>query len=297
LQVFRDFGYHGLSVITAVVAQSTRGVRNFEAVPRVHVADQIETLLDDIRPHAVKIGMVPNPETAQAIGGKIPGFQGSDARPVIYDPVLASGSGDSRLVRRGTRPALVRSLIPKVDWLMPNLTEARDLLETAVSLNAFSAPPSARRPPSGDSPDAVVDDEGPQPETSTTQEVRRLIDKPPDALTRNDAETIAGYLCSLGPTGVVLTAGHLPAAQTDSGVSDLLVSDEQTHWCAPLPSVESDVRGTGCQLSSAFTSLRADARPPVDALEQARHYLNDLLRHRSEYIGTGRPVVVRMPGD
>jgi len=297
LQVFRDFGFHGLSVLSAVVSQNTRAVRSFEAVPPVHIEDQIDSIFEDIRPAAVKIGMVPTPGVADVIGGKVPGFQGADDRPVVYDPVLASGSGGSRLVRRGTRERLVQSLIPKVDWLTPNLLEAQDLLKTGIELNAISCDSSIDTPDVGTAPDAIRqpsdDRESDQSQSDSNRALARLADLEPDDLRLEDVETIAQNLQQLGTTGVIITGGHLSVARDDEAVSDLLVTDEQQLWTEPLESVDVDVHGTGCQLSSALAAGLASGEPPIDALERARHYLNDLLRHHAEFIGTGRPVVVR----
>ncbi len=299
LQVFRDFGFHGLSVLSAVVSQNTRAVRSFEAVPPVHLEDQIDGIFEDIRPAAVKIGMVPTPEAADVIGGKIPGFQGADNHPVVYDPVLASGSGGSRLVRRGTREQLVQSLIPKVDWLTPNLLEAQDLLKTGIKLNAISCDSPTNTPDVGSALDAIrpsTDDrQAGQPQSDSVRGLARLADLEPDDLSLDDVETIAHGLRQLGTTGIIVTGGHLPALHDDRDVSDLLVTHDRQLWGEPLPSVDVDVRGTGCQLSSAFAAGLACGNSPVDALDDARHYLNDMLRHHAEFIGTGRPVVVRTP--
>lgn len=299
LQVFRDFGFHGLSVLSAVVSQNTRAVRSFEAVPPVHLEDQIDGIFEDIRPAAVKIGMVPTPEAADVIGGKIPGFQGADDRPVVCDPVLASGTGESRLVRRGTRERLVHSLIPKVDWLTPNLLEAQDLLKTGIELNAIDCDTSADPPDIDSAPDAIrKPSDGQQPDRSQSDSNRglaRLAHLDPGDLLLEDVESIADGLRQLGTTGIIITGGHLPDLHDDQGVSDLMVTDDGPLWGESLKSVDDDVRGTGCQLSSAFAAGLARGNSPVDALDDARRYLNQMLRHHAEFIGTGRPVVVRTP--
>ncbi len=60
LKAFPALGAYGMSVITAVVAQNTQGVRSFVALEPNFVADQIDAVFDDVRVDAVKIGMVAN---------------------------------------------------------------------------------------------------------------------------------------------------------------------------------------------------------------------------------------------
>lgn len=245
LQVFRDFGYHGLSVVTAVVAQNTTGVRSFESVDGTHVADQIDAVFDDIPVGAVKIGMLATADVVKSVAAPLSGID--EAIPVVYDPVLASGGGDARLERAGMVEALGDGLLERVDWLTPNIPEAEALLGVCIGEPA-------------------------------------------------DMERAAAQLLDLGPSAILLKAGHLADDRAD--LSDLLALDGEgdeprVRWLTPLERVPDDVRGTGCQLSSALAAALADGDVGEAAAERARRYLNDLLHHHRRTIGHGRPVIVR----
>lgn len=264
LQVFRDFGFHGLSVVSAVVSQNTQGVQRVDAMSAESVAQQIETLLQDIRPAGVKIGLLPNAGAVEAVGRALQKLRLRHIYPVVFDPVLASSSRHE-LVESGCLAAMREHLIPQVDLLTPNLNEAELLLDTSIQ-------------------------------------------------TRSEFEGTAGPLLELGCGAVLLKAGHLTpqesAAQTPESadtrrIRDLFADPRGTQILGDLPAIPDDVRGTGCQLSSAIlASLVAAKVPPrspnkdaraayIGAVERARAYLNHLLHTRRRNIGGGRPVIVR----
>lgn len=135
LQVFRDWGFHGLSVITAIVCQNTAGVRRFEALSARLVRDEFETLLDDISPAGVKIGMVSRGEVVDQIAMSLEALRERGECPVVFDPVMAS-SAEQQLQRPGTVEAMREALIPMVDVLTPNVSEAEALLGAEITSRA-----------------------------------------------------------------------------------------------------------------------------------------------------------------
>ena len=92
MKAMSALGAYAMSVITALTAQSTRGVTGVHAVPIDFVRLQLDTLLDDIVPDATKIGMLATAELADAVGEYLPGL----ARTVL-DPVMVATSGDRLL--------------------------------------------------------------------------------------------------------------------------------------------------------------------------------------------------------
>lgn len=128
LKTFQGLGVHGCSVVTAVTAQSTLGIRDLEPVSPRLVEAQLDALLDDLPPNAVKIGMLGDAETVRAVSPRLAALD----VPVICDPVLASGTGTPLLAEPG-RTALRDELLPAVDLLTPNLPEAEALLERALA--------------------------------------------------------------------------------------------------------------------------------------------------------------------
>ncbi|MCD8395254.1 MAG: bifunctional hydroxymethylpyrimidine kinase/phosphomethylpyrimidine kinase [Bacteroidales bacterium] len=121
LKTFMAHGCYGMSVITAVTAQNTRGVRGFEAVRPEMVVAQLRAVLEDIRPKAIKTGMLPDAETIKAITEVLREYP---EIPLVVDPVLVATSGDS-LHAEGTLEAIARNLFPISALITPNISEAK----------------------------------------------------------------------------------------------------------------------------------------------------------------------------
>ncbi|GAB3299253.1 bifunctional hydroxymethylpyrimidine kinase/phosphomethylpyrimidine kinase [Parasphingorhabdus pacifica] len=124
LKAFSAHGAYGMTVLTALVAQTTTGVAKVQEIPPDFVTDQLVTLLDDVRVDAVKIGMLANAEVIRAVvdvlDRYLPPF-------VVLDPVMVAKSGD-RLLATDAVKALRDDLVPRVHLITPNLPEAADLL-------------------------------------------------------------------------------------------------------------------------------------------------------------------------
>ncbi len=91
---------------------------------------------------------------------------------------------------------------------------------------------------------------------------------------------------------VLLKGGHLRRDE-DEGVVDWYGDTRGARALEGLEPVGEDVRGTGCQLSSAIAARRARGEGWDDAISGARNYLNELLHRRARRLGRGRPIVVR----
>jgi len=125
LQVFRHFGVHGLGVVTALTVQdSARVHRVLPAFPSV-VLDQLRVLLRDIRPGAVKIGMLASDDVLRNVLLALAELD--DAVPVVVDPVLAASDGTPLLERRAWGG--LRALFARAALVTPNLPEAFGLCE------------------------------------------------------------------------------------------------------------------------------------------------------------------------
>lgn len=125
LKTFAALGVHGASAIAALTAQNTRGVQGVLEVPADFVAAQVASVLDDLAVRAVKIGMLPSPETIAAVAEAL--RVGAPGVPIVLDPVMIATSGD-RLVGDAAVAALRERLIPVADLVTPNLPEAAALL-------------------------------------------------------------------------------------------------------------------------------------------------------------------------
>lgn len=140
LKTFTAFGCYGMAAITALTAQNTRGVQSVYPVTPEIVARQIEVLLEDGAPAAIKIGMVATPENAAAIARAL----GRDARKVIVDPVMRPTQGVS-LAATGLEQALLAELVPIAQLLTPNLDEAAALTNTPRARTPDDMADQARR--------------------------------------------------------------------------------------------------------------------------------------------------------
>lgn len=124
LKTFSALGGYGMSVITGLTAQNTKGVRSVYPVPASFVSEQLDAVFDDIRVDAVKIGMLANADVVDVVAGVL-----SQRQPafVVLDPVMVAKSGD-RLLASEAVAHLRDVLLPQVDLITPNLPEAADLL-------------------------------------------------------------------------------------------------------------------------------------------------------------------------
>ena len=113
----------GESVITALTAQNTLGVTGVHEVDPVFVGTQIDAVFDDIRPDAVKIGMVSSPAIVGAIAD---GLDRRKAANVVVDPVMVATSG-SKLLQDSAIQILTGQLLPMSEVVTPNIPEAEIL--------------------------------------------------------------------------------------------------------------------------------------------------------------------------
>lgn len=129
LKTISALGGYAATAITAITVQNTTGVRAIHAVPPVYVRGQIEVVMEDIRPDAVKIGMINEVEIVKVIASCLRRYQ---PRYVVFDPVMVSTSGH-KLIEDDAVSALTRELMPLSSLITPNLSEAKVL--TGHSIN------------------------------------------------------------------------------------------------------------------------------------------------------------------
>ncbi|MGD8727613.1 MAG: bifunctional hydroxymethylpyrimidine kinase/phosphomethylpyrimidine kinase [Gemmatimonadales bacterium] len=129
LKTFHQFGVYGTSVLVAITAQNTRGVAGVHAVPVDLVRQQIDTVVDDLAPGAVKTGMLATAELVEAVAQSVR----RHALPnYVLDPVMVATSGD-RLLDTDAEQSVVEHLVPLATLVTPNLEEARILTGQAVT--------------------------------------------------------------------------------------------------------------------------------------------------------------------
>ena len=130
LKTFAALGVYGASVITALTAQNTRGVTGIHVVPSDFVTAQMDAVFGDLAVEAVKIGMVAQLATIDAVAA---GLTRWSPRHIVLDPVMVATSGD-RLLAAPAIAALREKLIPQASLITPNLPEAAALLDEPVAV-------------------------------------------------------------------------------------------------------------------------------------------------------------------
>ena len=146
LKTYAALGLYGMAAITALTAQNTVGVTGVHVVPAAFVHDQVRTVVEDIRPDAVKTGMLANAEIALRVAGAARQY---GFRNLVVDPVMVAKSGDTLVTEDAVR-AICAGLIPLATVVTPNLPEAAaivghpvesldDMREAASEIHALGA--------------------------------------------------------------------------------------------------------------------------------------------------------------
>lgn len=116
-------GVYAMSAITALTAQNTTGVKSILSVTPEFLTEEIDAVFDDIRPDAVKIGMVASSELILAIAQRLEFYH---AQNIVVDPVMVATSGSS-LMENEAVSTLKKELIPMATLITPNILEAEVL--------------------------------------------------------------------------------------------------------------------------------------------------------------------------
>jgi hydroxymethylpyrimidine/phosphomethylpyrimidine kinase len=251
LKTFAAFGVYAASVVTALTAQNTHGVRAIHNPPPGIVGAQIEAVLEDFAVTAIKIGMLGSAEIANVVAERLssPAGRGDEALLplgeggpegrmrafVIYDPVMIASSGDA-LSGSGFVDAIRHALFPLVDCLTPNLAEAATLLgEPIVKSEADMARQGAA-------------------------------------------------LLKLGPRAILIKGGHLDGDET----VDLLVTENAVRRFAAPRLASQNLHGTGCTLSSAIAANIVLGAPLPEAVAAAKAFVRQAIeRGQDVTLGAG----------
>ena len=119
LKTFTVHGVYGASVITALTAQNTLGVRGVHSVPAEFVGLQLEAVFSDLDVKAVKTGMLASAGIIEVVASKLAAaFEGA----LVVDPVMIATSGD-RLIDPEAVEVLLDRLVPLAAIVTPNLAE------------------------------------------------------------------------------------------------------------------------------------------------------------------------------
>lgn len=253
LKTFSALGVYGISALTAVTAQNTKGIRCFEAVAPFLLREQLEALADDFTIDAVKIGMLPTAQSVQIVAALLDRFP---ALPSVLDPVLVSSSG-SKLVDDEAICRMRETLFPRVSLLTPNTVEAAFLTGRPVCT-----------------------------EEDREAAGRRLLEEGCRAVLLK-----GGHLEGEKKTDVLLAGGTDSRPIRSSPDSPQALSfagaGAATRFESPAI-VTPNTHGTGCTLSSAIAAYLALGCPLAEAVGKAKHYMTQALENGKDVrIGGG----------
>jgi hydroxymethylpyrimidine/phosphomethylpyrimidine kinase len=142
VKAFARAGVHGATAITAITVQNTVAVSAVAAVAPEIIAGQVRAVAEDLGVDAVKIGMLGDVATIEAVAAALDGLPAGT--PVVHDPVMVAESG-ARLLAAEAVDSLRSLIVPRATVITPNLAEARALagddaldgLELARALHAL----------------------------------------------------------------------------------------------------------------------------------------------------------------
>ena len=123
IKTMSALGVYASTAITSITVQNTKGVQAVHGVSPLIVAEQIKAVMEDIKPDAVKIGMVNDWATIHAIADTLKFYPDI---PIVIDPIMVSTSG-FRLMKKNALELFCQSLLPMSTLLTPNLPEAEIL--------------------------------------------------------------------------------------------------------------------------------------------------------------------------
>ncbi len=250
LKTMTAYGVYGMSVITALTAQNTLGVTQNNLINTDVVSAQLMSVLSDITPNAIKIGMLGNGQIATAVAEILQDFFSPSTQspsslqahenaisnssipshantiPIVIDPVLVSTSGKTLLDEDGIR-VLTEQLFPMATLITPNIPESEYLCN-----RIFNALPK---------PCAITN---------------------ADDMIKAAQIMYRHYGCA-----ILLKGGHA------TGNADDLLYDGTVHWFRASRINCTNTHGTGCTLSSAIASALCLGKTLPDAVYSAKEYV------------------------
>lgn len=141
LKTITAFGMYGMTVITALTVQNTLGVTDVQETQDRILTGQLNAVFTDIKPDAVKIGMLPSEKAVIIVSEALERYR---PERVVLDPVMISTSG-KRLMDEPAVKALEERLVPLVSLLTPNVPEAEKLLRGGGIHNAAHMEQAAKQ--------------------------------------------------------------------------------------------------------------------------------------------------------
>lgn len=261
LKTMTAHGMYGMSAVTALTAQNTTGVYGIQEVPPEFVALQLDCIFRDIRPDAVKIGMVSSAAIIRVIADKLTEY---GAENIVIDPVMVATSG-GKLMKGDAAEALEKRLFPLGAVITPNIPEAEALSGMSIQSPADMEAAAAAIEK------AVAAAAGESAEKSAGKAEEKSAGEPAGKSVRKSVGKSAGELSEKAvkkPAGILIKGGHLK-----EDADDLLWLEGAAHWFHGARIDNTNTHGTGCTLSSAIACRLAEGFSVQESVRLAKEYV------------------------
>ena len=128
IKTVTSLGSYAMTAITAITSQNTTGVHSIKSVPENEISNQIEFTAKDVRPDAIKIGMLHSEDVIKSV---LKSLDKIKVKKIILDPVMVA-KGGAKLINYKSIKILKSHLIKKVSLLTPNIPEAEILTKSKI---------------------------------------------------------------------------------------------------------------------------------------------------------------------
>ncbi|WP_035789297.1 bifunctional hydroxymethylpyrimidine kinase/phosphomethylpyrimidine kinase [Butyrivibrio sp. XBB1001] len=238
LKTMEAFDVYGMSVITALTAQNTLGVSAVMNVETAFVEKQLEAVLSDIQPDAVKIGMLPNRKIMEVVCKTVDKYK---IKNVVLDPVLSSTSG-TELSRNSDLEYMIKELFKRCTLITPNIPEVEKIIKSIS---------------------AICQD----------QSFKNMY-----ISSGEDMELAARIISDFCGYSVLIKGGHSSFAGDDSSDDLLyIMPGSRRIWLSGKRIDNSNTHGTGCTLSSAIACGLAKGMTLEKAMSLAKDYITECI--------------------
>ncbi|MBQ0052356.1 MAG: bifunctional hydroxymethylpyrimidine kinase/phosphomethylpyrimidine kinase [Treponema sp.] len=236
-------GVYAMSAITALTAQNTTGVFGIQEVTPEFLEKQIEAVVTDIRPDAVKTGMLSSAALIKVIVNSI---KKHNLKNIVVDPVMVATSG-SKLISDDAVETLKKELFPLATVITPNIPEAEEIISHFDRSGEIHRPLDCAR---GDI--NIITNE-------------------------TEMEAAAQAICEKYGCSVLLKGGH-----SINDANDFLYGKNPdgtviSRWFKGKRINNPNTHGTGCTLSSAIASNLAKGFTLEESVEKAKEYISGAL--------------------
>jgi hydroxymethylpyrimidine/phosphomethylpyrimidine kinase len=266
LKTFAALGVYGASVVTALTAQNTKGVRAVHLAPPEVVAVQIDAVMEDFSVAAIKIGMLGNAEIVTAVAQRL-----SSLSPRLRGESRGEGQGQTGA---SSGPPLIRPPGSSPGVAPPSPRERGEGDRAFVVYDPVMAASSGEALSDAGFIEAVRKALLPRVDclTPNLAEAAALLGEEP-ARTEADMARQGRALIVLGPRATLMKGGHLPG---DEAV-DLLVTSEGVRRFAAPRLASRNLHGTGCTLSSAIAAHVVLGKPLPEAVAVAKSFVGEAI--------------------